>query len=241
MSFQVPLRIGETLLFPQQLRSFSLMKQGLLVNSTLGMYQLEGEGLIHCVIDLLHGLCTDIQPTALGLRDVFRGSVLHSVEIDPRCSVMGEKSFHRAMYPNRTDTAIHTREDTLSLTQRVGKNDARSAFLLVGPPPLVNIVEDFLWFRPTINGQSESGLGHKGMTFDDLEGLARCVRVGLIVATDDEYFALIIQPDLSGTQYVTRRIEGYADSVDFKPLTKRLALYLRIGTDTLLEYADAAA
>lgn len=62
MSFQAPLCIGKTLLFPQQLSSVSFMKQGLLINSALGILQLEGENLRHCVIDLLNGLCTDIQP-----------------------------------------------------------------------------------------------------------------------------------------------------------------------------------
>lgn len=62
MSFRSPLRIGKTLLFPQQLRSFSFMKQGLFINSALGILQLEGENLPHCVIDLLHNLCTEIQP-----------------------------------------------------------------------------------------------------------------------------------------------------------------------------------
>lgn len=62
MSFQAPLCIGKTLLFPQQLSSVSFMKQGLLINSALGVLQLEGENLRHCVIDLLNGLCTNIQP-----------------------------------------------------------------------------------------------------------------------------------------------------------------------------------
>lgn len=63
MSFQSRLRIGKTLLFPQQLVSLSYSGQRLFLNSTLGVLQLEGCGLSHSAVDLLHNLCADIQST----------------------------------------------------------------------------------------------------------------------------------------------------------------------------------
>lgn len=64
MSFKSPLRVGNTLLFPQQVLSFGYFGSTLAINSTLGILQLEGEGLPHCAIDLLNGLCDSIQPVA---------------------------------------------------------------------------------------------------------------------------------------------------------------------------------
>ena len=69
-----------------------------------------------------------------------------------------------------TSDGVHAADDPLALAQRIGVENAGESFLLIGAPPLVDLVEDRRLWDPAVDGQAEGAFADEDVASERLEG-----------------------------------------------------------------------
>ncbi len=91
-----------------------------------------------------------------------------------------------------------------------------------------DLLEDLGLWRPAINGQAERGFGHESMTTNGFEWRAGGIEFGFVIAGNDPDFPSLLDANLGGAEYVSRRMQRNADAIDVKRLSVFRGAYIRV-------------
>ena len=134
---------------------------------------------------------------------------------DTAVAIVSRQSLDGAVGVHRPDVGVeYAGQNALCLAERVGVDEARLSVFLVVAPPRADVGEGLFLRAPSIDGKTEGGLGDEGVAADRLEGRARGVRLGLVVAGDDPDVAFVLEPNLGGSENMAGGNERYRDAVD---------------------------
>ena len=129
-------------------------------------------------------------------------------KLDARLRIERQKWMDRIMSKNGADGGIKPSQDPLGLSQRVGKKHGRHALSRIFLPPVIDLGMYFLLRLPAINRKAKSTFTDETITRNEFEGLAGLVGLRLVIATDDPNRTTNLNPHLSGTKDMPRRMEG---------------------------------
>ncbi len=108
------------------------------------------------------GAITNARPRTLA--PVFGRSVLQRWKAHAAALVGRQIPQYRAVQEDRPNRRIQASQQALCFTQRVRKDDARPAVLLIVAPPLVQLGQNLLLGPPMKDGHAEGRFGDEGVT-----------------------------------------------------------------------------
>ena len=128
-------------------------------------------------------------------------------QTDTAVSIGADELHDGTVAVDRADRRIDHRREPLRLAEGIGEEDARLSLGLIRPPPGVDLGGYGVRRRPAVDRQAKRRLGDEDIAAHRLEGGARRVGGGLVIATHDPHLPCMLDADLRRPEHMAGRME----------------------------------